>query len=60
MSTGIAPDPDDDKFLALAQAGGAHWIIPGDSHLLTVGTYAGIPISSPAVFLASLDQDSKG
>ena len=56
--TGIAPDPDDDKFLALAQAGGAQWIVSGDSHLLSLGAYSGIPISSPAAFLASLDQDS--
>ena len=55
---GISPDPDDDKFLALAQAGGAQWIVSGDSHLLTLGAYAGIPISSPTAFLASFDRDS--
>lgn len=50
----IVKDPEDNKFLALAQAGGADYIVSGDPDLTTLGTYAGIPILTPAQFLEVL------
>ena len=47
----VQDDPDDDKFLALAIAGGAEYIISGDKHLLRIGVYQNIQIMIPANFL---------
>jgi uncharacterized protein len=44
-------DPKDDKFLALAVAGKADCIIAGDSDLLDMVAYNGIPIYRAAEFL---------
>lgn len=51
--TVVIDDPDDDKFLALAISSGARYIISGDSHLLSIGTYQGVEILTPADFLAA-------
>jgi putative PIN family toxin of toxin-antitoxin system len=52
----IAPvvlvDPDDDAVLACAIAAQAQAIVSGDSHLLSLGQYQGIPIWTPAQMLA--------
>jgi putative PIN family toxin of toxin-antitoxin system len=48
---GACCDPDDDKFLSLATIGAADAIISGDSDLLDLGSYQGIPIVSPLQFL---------
>lgn len=46
-------DPKDDKYLALAAGGGAQVIVSGDvRHLLSMHPWRGIPIVSPADFLA--------
>jgi putative PIN family toxin of toxin-antitoxin system len=46
-------DPKDDKYLALAAAGGADVIVSSDlRHLLSMHPWRGIPILSPADFLA--------
>jgi len=46
-------DPKDDKYLALAAAGGADVIVSGDvRHLLSMHPWRGIPILSAADFLA--------
>jgi uncharacterized protein len=46
-------DPKDDKYLALAAAGGADVVVSGDvRHLLSMHPWRGIPILSPADFLA--------
>jgi uncharacterized protein len=43
----VSRDPSDDAVLALAAAAGVDLIISGDADLLTVGSYAGIPITDP-------------
>jgi putative PIN family toxin of toxin-antitoxin system len=46
-------DPKGDKYLALAAAGGANVIVSGDlRHLPSMHPWRGIPILSPADFLA--------
>jgi uncharacterized protein len=46
-------DPKDDKYLALAAAGGADVIVSSDQrHLLSMHPWRGIAILSPAGFLA--------
>jgi uncharacterized protein len=47
----VAEDPGDDKFLALAEAGGAAYIISGDKHLLKMVKYKETTIFSPRQFL---------
>lgn len=51
----VEEDPDDNKFLECGVAGGAEIIVSGDDHLLTLRTFRGIHILSPAAFLAFLD-----
>ena len=51
----IKADPADDKFLALAVAGGADYLISGDMHLLVLGTYRGVEILTPRRFLECPD-----
>lgn len=50
----IADDPDDDKVLACAVAGGAEYVVSGDEHLLSLGEYQGIQILPPAELLVLL------
>lgn len=50
-AVGASRDPHDDKFLALAAPGQADAIITGDSDLLVLGMYDGIPIVTRAQFL---------
>lgn len=47
----VARDPKDDLIVELAVSGHATDIISGDQDLLTLGSYDGIPISTPAQFL---------
>lgn len=54
----IAADPDDDKFFACAIAGNADCIVSGDAHLLVIANFRGIPVLTPADFLARLDRPS--
>jgi uncharacterized protein len=44
-------DPTDDKFLELAVNGRADMIVSGDSDLLDLNPFRGIPIITPAAFL---------
>jgi putative PIN family toxin of toxin-antitoxin system len=56
----VSPDPDDDKFLAAAIDGKAHYIVTGDkSGLLQLGEYRGIRVITARTFL-SLVQETKG
>jgi putative PIN family toxin of toxin-antitoxin system len=50
----IMADPADNRVLEAALAGEAEYIVSGDNHLLSLGTYAGIEIISPARFVAVL------
>lgn len=52
----VKDDPDDNKFLECAIAGKADYIVSGDTHLLGLQQYRNIPILSPTLFLALLDQ----
>ena len=54
----IDVDPKDDKFVECAVAGGADMIVSGDRHLLELGSYEGIRIVSPAVFVTFLELES--
>lgn len=47
----VCRDPDDDKFLACAEAGGAAVIVSGDKDLLAVGEYAGVRVLTPRAFV---------
>jgi len=51
-------DPKDDKFLELAVNGNAACVVTGDQDLLALHPFQGIPILSPAQFLASLPPES--
>lgn len=44
----IKADPADDRILECALAASAAAIVSGDSHLLALGIFRGIPISNPA------------
>ncbi|MBI3616987.1 MAG: putative toxin-antitoxin system toxin component, PIN family [Candidatus Omnitrophica bacterium] len=44
-------DPDDNKFIECAVAGGADFIVSGDQHLLRLREYQGIKIVTVAEFL---------
>ena len=68
VSQGVAPktslqviedDPDDDKIVECAVAAGADYIISGDSHLLSLEEYDGIPVLSPADFLDQIDRHNE-
>ena len=47
----VCRDPDDDAVLALAVAAQVDFIVSGDSDLLSMGSFEGIPILAPAVAL---------
>lgn len=44
----VLDDPDDDHVLACALAGNAELIVSGDRHLLSLKTFRGVPIDTPA------------
>jgi putative PIN family toxin of toxin-antitoxin system len=52
--SGWVPDPDDDKFIETALAGGASIIVSGDRHLLSLGNVEGIEILTARQFLDRL------
>lgn len=47
-------DPEDNKFLALAEAAGAELIVASDPHLTRLHPWRGIPILPPAAFLVAI------
>jgi len=52
----VDDDPDDDKFLELAAASGADYLVSGDDHLLAVNTFHGTKILNPREFLDEVDK----
>jgi len=48
---GASADPDDDKYLAAAIEGRAHFVVAGDADLLDLKVYEDIRIISPRMFL---------
>jgi putative PIN family toxin of toxin-antitoxin system len=50
----VEADPKDDKFLEAAIAGGADYIVSGDTHLLELKVFRTIPILSARAFLDNL------
>jgi len=50
----VPDDPTDDKYVACALEAGADYIISGDEHLKRLGSYRGVQIVSPAVFLRDI------
>ena len=51
VKTGGSRDPDDDKFLACAEAGAADVVVSGDRDLLVLEQWKGIPIMTPRTFV---------
>ena len=51
----IEADPEDDTILIAAVESNAACIISGDKHLKDLGSYEGIPILSPAEFVAQYE-----
>ena len=50
----VCRDPEDDKFLATAQAAGAEYLVSEDRDLLDIGVYEGVSIVDAATFLLIL------
>src|SRR5437762_1399678 len=51
---GASKDRDDDEYIAAAIEGRARFVVAGDSDLLVLKEYDGIPIVSPRSFLELL------
>jgi putative PIN family toxin of toxin-antitoxin system len=54
--TAVEDDPDDDKFLEAAVAGDVDYLVSGDGHLLSLGSFRGIDIVEPRTFYERLDE----
>lgn len=50
----VHADPSDNRFLEAAITGNADWIVSGDSHLLSLDQFQGIPIIAAREFLDQL------
>ena len=50
-------DADDDKFLEAAVSGGADYLVSGDEDLLVLDPFRGIPVLTPAAFLAEVGEE---
>jgi len=50
----VRDDPDDDKLLAAAVAGGAEWLVTSDRHLLALDPYRGIRIAPAGQLVKNL------
>lgn len=50
----VCRDPKDDIFLSVALAGQADRVVTGDDDLLSLHSFRGIPIVTPAAFLAEI------
>jgi putative PIN family toxin of toxin-antitoxin system len=50
----VDADPDDDKYVAAALEGRAHYLVSGDTHLLDLTSYQDVQIVTAREFLAIL------
>ena len=55
----VCRDPDDDEVLALAIAARVDLIVSGDGDLLSLGSFAGIPIIAPAQAVGLIEATGK-
>jgi putative PIN family toxin of toxin-antitoxin system len=53
--TGASRDPKDDKFLACAVEGEAHYLVSSDRDLLDMHLFRGVVIHNPGQFLLALE-----
>ena len=53
--SGACRDPKDDKFLACAAEGAAHYLVSSDRDLLEMRRYRGVAIVNPGQFLLALE-----
>src|SRR5688572_24335061 len=51
----VTADPDDNRILECALAAGSEVIVSGDTHLLELDTFRGIPVMTVAAFLARFE-----
>ena len=54
----LSDDPDDNRVLEAAVAGGASHVVTGDRHLLDLESYEQVEVVSPVRFLAHLSLES--
>jgi putative PIN family toxin of toxin-antitoxin system len=54
----VCRDPDDDKLLEIAVAGRVDCLVTGDQDLLVLHPFQGIPILTPAEFVAAVSRDA--
>lgn len=52
----VAVDPDDDVFILCAAAANADYVVTADRHLLSLGSYQGIPVLTIDNFLGRIAQ----
>ena len=50
----VRADPSDDLYIATALVGAARFVVSGDRHLLALGSFAGVGLVTPSMFLAEL------
>ncbi len=55
----IEVDPDDNRVLECALEAKVDFIVSGDTHLLQLGSYAGIRIVNPSYMLAQLERGER-
>lgn len=53
---GVSSDPDDDKFLGCVLELEAECVVSGDSDLLELQSYMGVPILTPQAFLERIGE----
>lgn len=55
---GVASHPEDDLVITAAVLAGCDYLVTGDTMLLRLGNYEGVPIVSPRTFLTLLDAEA--